>query len=80
MIGEKVPREQLEKLLVEEKEKSEFLKELNKELKALKPGECLVYETKEGTESLLGLALRLTPVKHLELIVRPGKVYACKER
>jgi len=65
-----VPKEGLEK----------FLKELNKELKALKPGECLVYGTKKGTESSLGLVLSLSHVKNLEVMTRLGRVYAYKEK
>ena len=79
MIGEKVPKEQLEELLVEETRRDEFLKELNKELKALEPGECLVYEAKVGMESILSLVLTLSHIKNLKLIDRPGKVFAYKE-
>ncbi len=79
MIGENVPWEQLEELLEEETRKNEFVKELKKELKALEPGGCLVYETKEGMESAMGLSLGLS-VRNLRLITRPGKVYAYKEK
>jgi len=79
MIGKPVPKEQLEELLVEETEKGEFIEEINKELKALKPGECLVYEAKVGMESTLSLVLTLSHIKSLKLIERPGKVYAYKE-
>lgn len=79
MIGKPVPKEQLEELLAEEKEKSGFLREINKELKALKPGECLVYEAKVGMESTMSLVLTLSHIEHLRLIERPGKVYAYKE-
>ncbi len=79
MIGKPVPWEQLEELLVEETRKDKLVKELNKELKALEPGGCLVYEAKVGMESIMSLSLGLS-VKHLKLITRPGKVYAYKER
>ncbi len=78
MIGKPVPKEEFKELLVEETRKVEIVKELNKELKALKPGECLVYETKEGAESTMGLSIRLSS-KDLKLITRPGKVYAYRE-
>ena len=78
MIGEKVPEELVEAILEEEKRKDGLAKELKEELKALKPGECLVYETRVGMESALSLSLGLS-VKHLKLITRPGKVYAYKE-
>jgi len=78
MIGEKVPWEELEELLAEETKKDKLVKELKKELKALKPGECLVYEAKKGMESIMSLSLGLS-VKKLKLITRPGKVYAYKE-
>lgn len=79
VIGKKVPKEELEELLAEEKRKDGLVKELNKELEALKPGECLVYEAKVGMESIMGLVLTLSHVKDLKLIDRPGKVYAYKE-
>lgn len=79
MIGKPVPREQLEELIAEEKRKDVFVEELKKELKALKPGECLVYEAKVGLESVMSSSLGLS-VKKLKLITRPGKVYAYKER
>ena len=80
MIGKPVPKEEFRKLFAEEKRKDELISELYKELKVLKPGECLVYETKEGTESALSLVLSFSPIKNLKLIDRPGKVYAYKER
>ena len=64
---------------MEETRKDEIVKELSKELKALKPGECLVYEAKAGMESILSLSLGLS-VKKLKVITRPGKVYAYKEQ
>lgn len=79
MIGKPVLKEKLEELIVEEKKKDGLIKELNKELKALKPGECLVYEAKVGMESALSLVLALSHIKNLKLIDRPGKVYAYKE-
>lgn len=79
MIGEKVPREQLEELLAEEKKKDGLIKEINEELEALKPGECLVYKAKVGMESIMSLVLTLSHTKDLKLIDRPGKVYAYKE-
>ena len=79
MIGEKVPKEQLEELLVEEKKKDGLVKEIKEELKALKPGECLVYEAKVGMTSIMSLSLDSFHIKNLKLISRPGKVYAYKE-
>lgn len=78
MIGKKVPKEMVDAILEEEKRKDGLVKELKEELKALKPGECLVYETRAGMETALSLSLSLS-VKKLKLIVRPGKVYAYKE-
>ena len=74
-----LPKEELEKLLAEEKKKGELVKEITRELKALKPGGCLVYEAKAGMESALSLILTLSNIKGLELTTRPGKVYAYKE-
>lgn len=79
MIGKRVPWGELEELLVEETRKDRLVKEINEELKALKPGECLVYEAKVGTESILSLVLTLSHIRNLKLIDRPGKVYAYKE-
>ena len=79
MIGKPVLKVKFKELLMEETRKDEIANELKKELKALKPGECLVYETKEGMESILSLSLGLS-ARNLKLITRPGKVYAYKER
>lgn len=80
MIGKPVTIEEFRKLFREEKRKGELIEELNEELKALKPGECLVYEAKIGMESVLSLVLTLSHIKNLKLIDRPGKVYAYKEK
>lgn len=79
MIGVKVPGEQLEELLAEEEKNDEFVGRLYEELRALKLGECLVYEAKVGMESIMSLSLDLSHIKNLKLITRPGKVYAYKE-
>ena len=78
MIGKPVPKGEFKALLVEETRRDEIAEELKKELKALKPGECLIYETKAGMETLMSLSLGLA-VKKLKVITRPGKVYAYKE-
>lgn len=80
MIGKLVPKEQLEELLASEKSKDEIVGEVNKELKALKPGECLVYKARVGMESAMSLSLSFSRVNNLKLITRPGKVYAYKEK
>jgi len=79
VIGVKVPGEQLEELLAEEEKNDEFVGRLYEELRALKLGECLVYEAKVGMESIMSLSLDLSHIKNLKLITRPGKVYAYKE-
>ena len=79
MIGKPVPKEEFRKLFFEEKEKEEFVRAIHKELRDLKPGECLLYETEEGKESTLKLCLSLYLVKELEIIERPGKVYVHKK-
>ena len=79
MIGEKVPKEELEKLLREEEEKSEFGRELNKELKGLKVGECLLYKVREGAERIVSLGFAFPHDKGVEIFTRPGKIYAYKK-
>lgn len=79
MIGKPVLKETFRTLLHEEEEKTKIIGDINKELKALKPGECLVYEARVGMESVLSLSLSFS-VKNLKLVTRPGKVYAYKER
>ncbi len=79
MIGEKVPREQLVEILLEEKRKDNRVKDLGEELKTLKPGQCLVYDAKAGMAPLLGLSIDMFHIRDLKLIVRPDKVYAYKE-
>ncbi|GAH50100.1 unnamed protein product [marine sediment metagenome] len=78
MIGEKVPREELEKLLKEEEEKTELARELSKELKEMRSGECLLYRVPEGAEKLTSLAFTLSHDEGVEIFTRPGKIYAYK--
>lgn len=80
MIGKPVTGQELETLLLENERSRALKKELEGELASMKPGECLLYETNEGNESILSLALSLTPTKDLLIIKRPGKVYVYKEK
>jgi len=79
MIGKPVTGRELSNLLGEEERLDDLRKKLNDELTSMKPGECLLYETTEGNESLLSLGLSLSPARPLRVIERPGKVYVYKE-
>jgi len=82
MIGKPVSGDELEKVLARQAERNRFVKQMEDELKAIKPGECLLYES--GPESPLwasvGLALLVDKNKGLKMIQEGKCAYVYREQ
>ena len=70
MIGKPVSGEELKAVLNRQAERDEFINQVEEELKALKPGECLVYESKPEAPlwTDVGLSLLVDKIKGLKRI------------
>ena len=80
MFGIKVSKEELEKLLTEERGKAELARGLDEEIKGMKVGECFLYKTNEGGENVASFAFTFSHYKNIEVYTRPGKVYVYKTK
>jgi len=82
MIGKPVSGEELRKVLEREKSREEGRKQLEAELKAIKPGECLLYETRTemGILGNLGLSLFVGQIKGLKMVTEGDRTYIHRER
>lgn len=82
MIGKPVSGDELKKVLDGEKDREEFRKRFEAELKAIKPGECLLYESKVGRGSFtnLGVSLFIGQIKGLKMITEGDKTYIYREK
>lgn len=69
-IGKPVSSDELQKVLDREAERDRFVEQLQEELKAIKPGECLVYETDPEVPlwASIGLALVVDKIPGLKVI------------
>ena len=70
MIGKPVSGEELKKVLDQQAERDKFVKQVEEELKALKPGECLLYQNKPEAPLWIsvGLSLLVDKIKGLKSI------------
>ncbi|GAH81603.1 unnamed protein product, partial [marine sediment metagenome] len=59
MIGKAVSGEELQKLLDRQAERDNFVKQVEEELKALKVGECQVYENRPEAPLWISVGLAL---------------------
>ncbi len=77
MIGRRVSGEELQKVLDQQAERDKFVKQVEEELKALKPGECRVYESRPEAPlwASVGLALRVAKIKGLKSIKVENRTY-----
>lgn len=77
MIGKSVSGDELEKVLERQATRDKFVKQIEEEIKAIKPGECLLYES--GPEAPLwasvGLALLVDRIKGVKVIKEENCVY-----
>jgi len=77
MIGKPVSGEELKKVLDQQAERDKFVKQVEEELKALKPGECLVYESRPEMPLWInvGLASVVNKIKGLKSIKVENRTY-----
>jgi len=82
MIGKPVSGDELRKLLDRQAEKDRLVEQMEKELKALKPGECLVYESKPEAPlwAEVGLSLLVNKIKGLKRIKEGSHNYVYREK
>lgn len=82
MIGKPIPTNELEKLLIREAEKDKFVKQMEDELMAIKPGECLLYESQPQAPLWvsIGLALLIDRVKGLKMIKEENRAYVYRDK
>lgn len=81
MIGRPVTSNELQEVLDREKKREERREQLEEELKAVKPGECLVYEARAGTGSLASFGLSLFVDRlGLKMVAEGDKAYIYREK
>lgn len=82
MIGKPVSGDELKAVFHRQAERDEFVKQMEEELKAIKPGGCLLYESNPQAPLWvdIGLALLIDRVKGLETIKEPGRVYVYRSK
>jgi len=70
MIGKPVSGDELKKVLDGQAERDKFVKQVEEELKTLKPGECRVYESRPEAPlwASVGLSLLVDKIKGLKSI------------
>ncbi|MBA7587713.1 hypothetical protein ES708_29747 [subsurface metagenome] len=86
MIGKPITSEEFQGVLNREESKQEFRKQLEEELKGIKPGECLLYEVKEGMGALAGAFAEMSfsffvdKIGGLKMIVEGSRAYVYREK
>jgi len=82
MIGKPVSADDLEKLLARQAERDRCVKQMEDELKALKQGECLLYESRPEAPlwANVGLSLLVDKIKGLKMIKEGNCVYVYREK
>lgn len=82
MIGKPVSGEELKKVLDTQAARDKFVKQVEEELKALKPGECRVYESRPEAPLWInvGLALLVDKTKRLKSIKVENRTYVYREK
>ena len=82
MIGKPVSADEFEKVLARQAERDRFVKQMKNELEAIKPGECLLYESQ--LEAPLwagwGLSLLVNKIKGLKMIEEENRVYVYRDK
>lgn len=81
MIGKPVTGDELKKVLDGEKDREEFRERLEEELKAIKKGECLVYEVggRRGASTEITLSLFISKIG-LKMITEGDRTYIYREK
>ena len=86
MIGKPVTSEEFQEVLNKEKRSQEFRKRVEDELKDIKPGECLLYEAKEGMGAFAEMSFSfiisslVDKIGGLKMITRGTLVYVYREK
>lgn len=82
MIGKPVTVDELQKVLDRQAARDRFVKQIEEELGAIKPGECLLYESKPGAPlwASIGLSLLVEKVKGLKVIGEDNQTYIYREK
>ena len=82
MIGKPVSGDELKKVLDRQAERDKYVKQVEEELKVLKPGECLLYEPRPGVPlwADVGLALLVDRIKDLKRIKEGNYTYIYREK
>lgn len=82
MIGKPVPSDEFQKVLARQKNREEFRKQLEDELKGIKKGECLLYEVKEGTGTLaeMSFSFFVDKIGGLKMITEGNRTYVYREK
>jgi len=77
MIGKPVSSDELKGVLNRQAERDKFVKQVEEELKALKVGECRVYESRPEAPlwAEVGLALLVDKIKGLKRIKEENRTY-----
>jgi len=81
MIGKPVSPDELEKVLARQAGRDRFVKQMEDELKAIKPGECLLYESRPESPlwASIGLSLVVDKIKGLKMIKEENRTYIYRE-
>ena len=76
-IGRPVATNEFQKVLNRQAERDKFVKQVEAELKAIKPGECLAYESDPRVPLWAGIGLHLLidKIKGLEIIQEENHAY-----
>ena len=82
MISKPVSGDELKKVLDRQAERDKFVKQVEEELKALKPGECRVYESRPEAPlwASVGLSLLVDKIKGLKSIKVENHTYIYREK
>ncbi|GAH42424.1 unnamed protein product [marine sediment metagenome] len=81
-IGALISGEELKKVLDRQSERDKFVKQVEEELKALKPGECRLYKSRPEAPlwASVGLALLEDKIKGLKTIKEENRTYIYREK
>jgi len=82
MIGKPVSADEFEQVLARQAERDAFVKQMEDELKAIKPGECLLYESRPETDlwASVGLSLLVDRIKDLKMIKVGNRAYIYRDK
>ena len=82
MIGKPVSGDELQKVLDRQAERDKFVKQLEEELRALKVGECLAYESRPEAPlwASVGLSLLVDKIKGLKSIKEENYTYVYRAK